>query len=134
AGSPSAVKVFETETRTLSRTFSPFGSDFTGGVKVASADVTGDGVADIIAAAGPGGGPHVVVYDGATGAPLPGPLGSFFAFDLSFRGGVEVAAGDVNGDNRADVVVAASPGGGPHVKVYSGYTGEVMHSFFAFEP
>jgi hypothetical protein len=134
AGSPGAVNVFEADTHTLNRTFTPFAEDFTGGVNVAGADVSGDGVADIIVAARAGGGPHVRVFDGATGAPLPGPLSNFFAFDPSFRGGVEVAAGDVDGDNRADVVVAAGPGGGPHVKVYSGYTGEVMHSFFAFEP
>lgn len=56
---------------------------------VAVGDVTGDGRADIVTAAGPGGGPHVRTYDGTTGA----AIGSFIAFDPAFLGGVFVGAG-----------------------------------------
>ena len=40
---------------------------FTAGVRVAEADMTGDGVADIITASGPGVSSRVVVFDGVTG-------------------------------------------------------------------
>src|SRR5262245_10983711 len=66
-------------------------AQFFGGVRVASADVTGDSVPDIVTAAGPGGGPHVRVMNGATGVESTG----FYAFDESFRGGAFVAAGDI---------------------------------------
>jgi hypothetical protein len=82
----------------------------------AVADVTGDGVPDFIGGAGPGGGPRVVVIDGATGQ----RVADFFAFEPTFAGGVYVAAADFDGDGKADVVVGAGDGGGPVVAVYSG--------------
>lgn len=108
--------------------FLAYPSGFRGGVRVATGDVTGDGVPDIITGAGPGGGPHVKVFDGVTLAPVY----SFFAFGASFTGGVYVAAGDVDADGRADIVVGAGSGGGPHVKVFSGATGAEIRSFFAY--
>jgi hypothetical protein len=70
----------------------------------------------LVTGAGEGGGPHVKVFDAETGAELI----SFYAFDPGFAGGVRVAAADVNGDGIVDVIVAAGPGGGPHVRVFDG--------------
>ncbi len=127
--------------------FLAFDAAFTGGVNVALADVNADGVDDVIAAAGPGGGPHVKVFDGASVDRLfdptpptpkiafpPTELFSFFAYDAGFSGGVSVAAGDVDADGRADVVTGAGPGGGPHVKAFGGATGALIRNFFAFDP
>jgi hypothetical protein len=77
-----------------------------------------------------GGGPHVVVYDGATGA----MKFSFYAYDPAFTGGVRVAAGDLDGDGFADLVTGPGPGGGPNVRAFSGATGGLMVSFFAYDP
>ena len=122
------VKVFNGVNLGLHKSFFAFNSNFTGGVYVAAGDVNGDGKADIITGAGPGGGPHVSVFDGGSNQLLH----SFFAFSSNFQGGVRVAAGDVNGDGRADIITGAGPGGGPHVRVFDSQNLSLLHSFFAY--
>ena len=51
----------------------------------------------------------------------------------NYLGGVVVATGDVNGDGIADIGVAVSSGGNPHVKVFNGIDGSELASFFAFD-
>jgi glucose/arabinose dehydrogenase len=129
AGGGPTVAVFDAATGTALARFFAFDPAFKGGVRVATADVSGDRVPDLVAGAGPGGGPHVRVFDGATGQPSY----DFFAFEPTFAGGVYVAAADFDRDGYADLVVSADVGGGPRVRVLSGRTGETITDFFAFE-
>lgn len=100
---------------------------FSGGVRVAAGDINGDGFADIITGAGAGGNAHVKAFSGLDGSLLH----SFLAYP-GFNGGVFVAAGDVNGDGRADIITGAD-GGGSHVKVFDGVTNAQLLSFFAYD-
>ncbi|MBX7103122.1 MAG: PKD domain-containing protein [Gemmataceae bacterium] len=122
------VKVFDGNTGDVLQSFFAYGSGFTGGVYIAVGDVDGDSVPDIVTGAGAGGGPHVKVFSGATGAEIR----SFFAYTASFLGGVRVATADVNGDGFSDIITGAGAGGGPHVRVFSGKTGSVISEFFAY--
>lgn len=110
--------------------FFAFAPSFKGGVRVASGDVNGDGIADVVVAAGPGGGPQVNVYDG-TSLQL---VHSFYAYNAAFNDGIFVAVGDVNGDGYADIITGAGQGGGPHVQVFSGQNYSNIASFFAYNP
>jgi serralysin len=112
------------------KSFIAFDLSFTGGVYVAAGDVDADGRADVIVGAGEGGGPHVKVFAGANGALIK----SFFAYDPNFRGGVRVAAGNIDGDGKADVITGAGTGGGPHLKVLDVTSLTVLDSFLAFDP
>jgi hypothetical protein len=118
-GGPTAVTVYapdRTPVFTQDVFEGGFVGDLPGGVRVAVADVTGDGVPDLIAGAGPGGAPRVAVYDGLTRTRLV----EFGAFEAGFTGGVYVAAADFDGDGRAEVVVTPDEGGGPVVAVFDG--------------
>ena len=110
--------------------FFAFAPSFKGGVRVASGDVNGDGINDVVVAAGPGGGPQVNVYDG-TSLQL---VHSFYAYNAAFDDGIFVAVGDVNGDGYADIITGAGQGGGPHVQVFSGQNYSNIASFFAYNP
>lgn len=135
-GEGPTVKVHDSQSGLPVFQFPAFDAAFNGGVRVAMGDVTGDGVPDVIAGSGPKGGPRVRVFDGVTGTPLGAPLGDFQAFQAPFKGGVFVAAGDVNGDGRADVIVGPDKGKGAdaHVKVFSGLDGSTLQSFLVFTP
>jgi hypothetical protein len=124
------VQVFDRGTGQLRLSFLAFDAGYRGGVSVAMGDVNGDGVPDVVVAAGAGGGSNVKVFDGSTGA----LLSSFFAFAAGYQGAISVAAGDVTGDGRADIIVGAGVGGHSNVKVLDGMTGQVISSFFAFDP
>jgi len=128
AGGVAAIQVRVAFTGAITNTFNPF-PGFGGGVRVASGDVNRDGIADVVAAAGPGGGPIITVFDGTNGAVLY----TFFAFDSGFRNGAEVAVGDVNRDGFQDIIAGAGIGGAPHVKVFSGRDLSVLSSFFAYD-
>jgi hypothetical protein len=56
------------------------------------------------------------------------------AFGPDFTLGVSGAAGDVNVDGAAEIVVGAGVGGGPRVRVFDGSSGTVLKDFLAFDP
>jgi FG-GAP-like repeat/Putative Ig domain len=112
----SRIKVFDGLTGAKLMGFLAFGPNYQGGMFVATGDVDGDGIPDIIVGKGTGA-PRVKVFDGETG----NLLASFLAFSPSFTGGVRVAAADVNNDGDADVIVGQGPGStGSLVSVFNG--------------
>lgn len=125
---PAVVNVFGSD-GSLKFQLTPYGKDWTGGISTAVGDVNGDGVLDVITGAGNGGGPHVKVFNGKDGK----EIASFYAYDPNFTGGVNVAAGDLDGDGKAEVITGAGVGGNPHVKVFDATTLAEKRSFYAFD-
>ncbi|MBD3247814.1 hypothetical protein GF382_00815 [Candidatus Falkowbacteria bacterium] len=109
--------------------FQPYDGKFAGEISFAVADLDGDAVKEIITGAGRGGGPHVRVFN-KEGKPL---IGGFFAYDQNFRGGVNIAVMDLNGDGTKEIITGAGTGGGPHIRVFSKDGAPLIGGFFAFD-
>lgn len=84
---------------------------FRNGVTVAVGDVDGDGLADIITGPSRGRQPVQVFRNNLAGDPLNplagAPFRAFQPFHRRFRGGVNLAAGDLTGDGRAEIIVGS---------------------------
>jgi hypothetical protein len=157
AGPSTAVKVWS-ETGTLITEIPEVFPGSTGGCYVAVGDVTGDGVNDVVVAAGKSNGSDasvgapVVLYDGA--GLLVGQqreLRRFQAYPAqtvntpngtvtinAHLGGATVAVGDTDGDGKGDIITGAADGQGtkqigPHVKVFSGADNTILAQWFAYE-
>ncbi len=108
-------------------TISPFGANFKGRLSFAVYDMNKDGEKEIYVVPASGGGPQVMVFTPSGKRLTPG----FFAFDKNFRGGVNLAVGDVNNDGRGEIVVAAASGMAPTVKILD-EQGRAISSFLAY--
>jgi uncharacterized repeat protein (TIGR01451 family) len=135
-GNAPRVNVYDAVTGAFRFSFNAYDSRFPGGVRVAVADLNGDGVPEIITAPGPGGGPDVREFNGETGALIR----EFDAYDPRFSGGVYVDVGQPRTSCLSCptpdpvIVTGAGAGGGPHVKVIDAITLQTEGSFYAYDP
>src|SRR3989338_6435461 len=74
--------------------------------------------------------PDIKVFDINNGS--VNQQASWLAYPKDFSGGASVATGDVNNDGFQDIITAAGPGGGPHVKVFTA-KGFLLSQFLAFD-
>lgn len=123
-GGGARVQVFKLANGVLNQTANFFSIDdpaFRGGGRIAMGDFNGDGIPDLLAGAGFGGGPRIAVYDGRDlvgGVKTPRKLvNDFLIFEPGLRDGVFVGAGDLDGDGKAEMIFGGGPGGGPRVQV-----------------
>lgn len=101
--------------------FRPY-SDASGPVSITLADIDGDGIMEIVTARG-NGDPEVRVWKRDV------LIANFFAYASSFRHGVVVTGGDVDGDGFDEIIAVPRANGGAHVKIFSG-EGLLLRQFF----
>ncbi|MFO0806318.1 MAG: FG-GAP-like repeat-containing protein [Gemmataceae bacterium] len=120
--------VFSSRPSALAPDFFAFEQALRNGTYVSIGDVNGDGFGDLIFGAGPGGSARVLTISGqkllttGSASAIAAPLSNFFVSGVSSsnRGGVRVATADVDGDNKADVIVSTGERTASAVRVYLG--------------
>jgi|GEM_PF-107132 len=127
-GGANLIRVFDHNLEFSGRQFNAYSRAWPNlGASVTACDTDSDGNYEIITGAGPSGGPHVKIFGKNNEL-----IAEWFAYGLNFRGGVNVACGDINGDGQAEIITGAGPSGGPHVRVYNG-TGKLLSQWFAYD-
>ncbi len=127
AGIDPVVKLFDAQNVEVLEII-PFEASFKGGVRVAVGDVNGDGFEDAAVVSGPGRVTEVLVFDGRDGQLLSRQM----PFGASFTGGGFVAAGDVDGDGRDEIVVTSGAGITTRLMVMNGQSGQPISLRTAF--
>ena len=118
-GKAAEVRVYDGNGDRLVATVTPF-PGFEGSVSVAMGDVDGDSVLDLIVGAGKDHAPEVVAYSGKPGrqAAFAKELARFPPSLPSARGGVSVAAAQIDGTTADNIIVGSGPGIPSEVRVY----------------
>jgi len=109
------------------KTFNPYKSKFKGEISTALVDLDNNGKYEIITGAGKGGGPQVQIMSSDGNV-----VGTFFAYDKTFRGGVNVAGGNIGGDAKKEIVTGPGVGLTPEVRIY-GSNGKLFFKFLAYD-
>lgn len=109
----------------LVKQFYPYGESYNRGINIAVGNVQNDSKLEIVTGTQNNGDPHVKIfkYNGET------LHKGWMAYHPNFRGGVQVALGDLNGNGYKEIVTGAGFGGGPHVMIFN-HTGHLFDPGF----
>lgn len=122
------VKIFNNKGKEINSGFYAYSKSFTGGVNVAVCDFKGNGEKSIITGAGYMGGSSVKIFN--KNGKL---LGASYAYAKTFKGGVYVACGDINGDKKDEIITGAGYSGSPQVRIFDSKFKELVKSFWPYE-
>jgi hypothetical protein len=109
------VKIFNASTGTAETALYPYGGESVSSVAVALGDVNGDGKRDLVLTADTPDGTEVRAVD------IGGvQLADFYVLDASIVPGASIAAGDLDGDGKAEIVLGGGPTTAPWPPVANG--------------
>ncbi len=121
----SSIKIFDSNSK-LIKQFLAYPATFKGGVNISSIDINADGEYEIITAPNKGYSPQVKIFDKNGNQKV-----SFLAYSPMFKGGVNVATCNLNGDSNYSIVTSPVSSGGSHIRIFS-KDGKLEKEFFAY--
>ena len=107
--------------------FIPFPSETVGSTIAAGQIFPDTAESEIVAGSGPGGRPRVRVFQ-----PNGLRLRTLPVFPAEFKGGLDVATGDMNGDGTDEIIVGFGKGEKPRVQILNG-DGVILKEFLAYK-
>ncbi|MCX6746336.1 MAG: L,D-transpeptidase family protein [Candidatus Parcubacteria bacterium] len=122
----SEIRVFDCFGKKLF-SFLAFDKELTGGASISAGDVNLDGQREIIVGAGYGQEGVVKIFSNYSNF-----LSSFYAYEKSFKGGVNVLAADINNDKSAEIITAPLTGKEPKIKIFNN-NGKLQNEFLAYD-
>ncbi|MDD5716040.1 MAG: hypothetical protein PHF98_05140 [Patescibacteria group bacterium] len=117
AGVESRIKAFELDGTEMANTLA-FNEGFTGGVNLATGDFDGDHKEDIAVTPIGAGGPNIRIYTYNVAEEEFELMDWFFGYSEEFRGGVNLASGDLDSDGVDELIVTPRGAMAPIVKVF----------------
>ncbi len=126
-GAAQPIKIYDHTGVQLFDDWYPLGAGYKGGYSVAIAE-SDTGPAQVVVGSGRGKEPRVFVYDSKRVLQQ-----SFLAYESRFRGGVNVATGDTNGDGMDEVITGPGKGGKTWVKTFDVTGKHLGVNFQAYE-
>lgn len=123
----SEVRIYRLDGKLLNK-FLAFENKYTGGVNLASADVDGNGLEELVIAPAGSRRPEIKIMNKNFKLRT-----SWLAYPANFTGGVNISAADLTGDGKAEIVTAPAAGSGAQIKIFSS-GGKLLGQFWAYEP
>ncbi|OGH72699.1 MAG: hypothetical protein A2921_03680 [Candidatus Magasanikbacteria bacterium RIFCSPLOWO2_01_FULL_43_20b] len=127
-GYPAPIKIYTRHGRKMKQDWYPFGEKYSGGYSLAVANTDGGKKSELLIGAGSSVEPRVYLYDYQLY-----PLANWLVFEKSFRGGVNVVGGDVNGDGKDEVIAGAGEGKKPIIKIFNSLGQQLGSEFSAYQ-
>jgi len=109
-----------------------YASTFRGGINSTVGDVNGDGKDEIMTGIVSAGGPHVRIFGVKSNKTIGLLSNGFMAYGTSFRGGISVAATDVNGDGKDEIITGVGGNSSPLIRIFDQTGKQVLKEFNAY--